>query len=484
MDSLAVVRAYIQYLHFNQPVPRDIEFPKFREKEVWTKKGFFPWELELLAKELILHAQPRGKYDLRKWHDFAAAINRIKNLEDSISGESINQDNVLHELSRIAHRQFHWQHPPDAGMISRYYRIFAREGLAELIERKIGLEVKDLYTIGCMTCGGFLKSTYLDLVQPPAIPNLSSESFKRFIERFAIDIRTLRNEIEKSQKYDENFAYAFNPLRTYPIILTNRKSRPNLICPLPTLLFNRFTSGIYYEIHDEKGFSDAFGQSFQLYVGEAAKRIDDLSGNSFQILGEKPYESGQKHSIDWIISDDSAHIFLECKTKRMRLGSKQSLEMKGVLEDDISKLASFVVQSYRTLDDARHGRYPHWSPDDKPIYPIVVTLEDWYLFGIQVRPYLDTYIRKALADSGIEQNLFELFPYTVMSVRDLEVSLQVMGRLDIQTIMRKKYSKDHATWNIVPMIQHEFPNEYRECMVDLFPEDREEIFKVSSAAWV
>lgn len=477
LESLAVVRAYIQHIQFDQALPQDIEIPTLQAKTHWTQKKFYAWKLELLAKELILHGTRRGIHDLRKWHDFANAIRHVRYLEEEIAEKSIHERNVMLEVSRIAHRQFPWQQRPNGGTVSRYFRIFSHEGLSKLLERKLNLTITELYTTGHLICGGFLRTTYLHLDTSP-IPNLSTEALNRFVTAFSISLKDIKEEIRQTQSYNESFAYAFNPLRASPLIQTEWECRPALICPAPTLLFNRFTSGVYYELADLKGFSVAFGNAFQAYVGDMATRVNELLGDLFEIREERTYNKGQNRTIDWILSDKTAHIFIECKTKRMRLGSKQALEMNGALETDLAKMAEFVVQAYKALDDALDDQYPHWSPDNRPVYPVVVTLENWYLFDIQARPYLDNLVRIALNRFGLDPDIIERYPYYISSVEELEITLQVMARVGIQTVMNKKHSEERERWKIMPVLQHEFADEYNKSTLNLFPEDKTRIINI------
>jgi hypothetical protein len=88
LESLGVVRAYVQHLQFDQAFPSDIEVDAtfLRASDVEKRVyGVHEWELELLAKELILNAPDIGKKDLRSWKEFSTSINKIKSLLRIIS---------------------------------------------------------------------------------------------------------------------------------------------------------------------------------------------------------------------------------------------------------------------------------------------------------------------------------------------------------------------------------------------------------------
>jgi hypothetical protein len=72
-------------------------------------------------------------------------------------------------------------------------------------------------------------------------------------------------------------------------VVSNRQ--PALVVPIPTFLLRRFTEGVYYEICGIDGFSEAFGCSFQNYVGEVLASANQHSG--ITITPEERYHVGK-----------------------------------------------------------------------------------------------------------------------------------------------------------------------------------------------
>jgi hypothetical protein len=107
------------------------------------------------------------------------------------------------------------------------------------------------------------------------------------------------------------------------------------------------------------------------------------------ILSREPYVvRGQTfHGADWILSDQTGHVFIEAKTKRLTVNARVSSDM-AALEKDLKVLAAAVAQHYRNIQDAVDGK-TEWANDGLPIYPLIVTLEDWYIFSPRVHPVED-----------------------------------------------------------------------------------------------
>jgi hypothetical protein len=83
------------------------------------------------------------------------------------------------------------------------------------------------------------------------------------------------------------------------------------------------------------------------------------------------------------LSDATGHLFIESKTKRLTVGAK-TLGDPAALDKDLSVMATAIVQHYRNIRDALDSK-TRWVPDKRPLYPMILTLEDWFMFSPRVR---------------------------------------------------------------------------------------------------
>jgi hypothetical protein len=208
--------------------------------------------------------------------------------------------------------------------------------------------------------GHFLGSYCLELPIKSEIRKLRSEKFEKFFAFTSKTYSEIKSLLKTEQKYDIDFAYAYNSLRAYPIVQLQAGGRGILACPIPTLLFWRITGGLYYELISDPYFANEFGASIQVYVGEVLDRTCSLSKN--KTFGEAEYQIGKlsKRSVDWIAADETAALFIECKAKRLSWAAKVALHDLSFLEGDIASMADAVVQTYKTIIDCLEGRYPHF----------------------------------------------------------------------------------------------------------------------------
>ena len=478
-DSLFVLWAYSQHFAFGNNIPPEIEvIPEFVQAESWPEKKVLPWEIELLTREIIINAQlsTHTNKTLRKWNYFSGAVNKLKAFENELAGFYADKRSVLVELWRIAHRQFPWQSTLNQIQITRYLKIFSTPALSDIIYNKTGLTTKDLYMNGMLFTGCYLNHPSINLPINIQTKLTNTEMIQHFVELFAIEIVELRNQLAAEQSFDEKFMYAFSPLTAKPIVQMQYRGKLGLVCPIPTLLMWRITSGIFYDICGEQGFDHAFGDSFEQYVGEIC---ESANGNdAYKIHPEDSYKIGKddKLTADWILEDDSALLFVECKTKRIKQLAKEEILDEKPLEEELGKMADFIVQIYKSIHDFKNGHYPNLKPGSKNIYPMVLTLEHWYAFGDFAINFLNQKVKNDLAKNNVPVEYIKEMPYTIASVSEFELLAQVLQTKNIETVMSDKIDGEKLKWTMGSHINSTFPEEQAQAK-PLFQNEFDEFFR-------
>lgn len=474
IDSLYVIRAYEQHLQFNNPFPHDVEVADYFLKATnrYDKK-VFEWELDILTRELFIWASDLSTISLCSWDEFARCINYIKELGNKIAETypEVYKPNILIELYRIAHNQFPWQRGTTRDAVLRYFKIFGASQFDPILQSRIGLTASELYIIGLALVGHFSEEFLLKLPMRVEGLAVSPEQIDLFVSLFSADIPTLRRNALEDQVYDHDYEYAFNPLRKFPLVRIIESDRViSVAAPFPTFLLRRFTEGIYYDLWDAKGFSDAFGSSFQTYAGEVISAANFQ--NKLTVVQERSFDLGKnrKDTVDWIVSDGTADLFVECKTKRIRREAKISLANPEALSVDLDKMADFVVQVYKTLIDALNGMYPHWIDEGKPIYVMILTLEEWFAFGDRLTPAVDEAILAKLNLAGIDPQMLVKYPYTICGIEDFEIAIQIMCSRGIDAVMSGKTNGGRRLWPMLPYLHTLADGDIR-IVEELFPND-------------
>jgi TM2 domain-containing membrane protein YozV len=180
-DALAVIWAYSQFLQVrNFRFPDGIEVSPAFLKRNFPQQWVAEWELEVLAKEVILNSNAVATkgHTIKKWQTLSEIINSLKAFENNIYEEFGSQDNVLVELIRIAHRQFIWQmNRPSLAALVRFFRIFNRPGIDKICLEHLGLTVQQIYMCGFACMAVFLAYPTISIPFRSNIKALPDELF-------------------------------------------------------------------------------------------------------------------------------------------------------------------------------------------------------------------------------------------------------------------------------------------------------------------
>lgn len=268
---------------------------------------------------------------------------------------------------------------------------------------------------------------------------------------------SVRILLQSEQEMNDEFLYTHHSLRAFPLIRIKHQGGDNLICPLPTLLFWRFTNGVYYEICGKPGFDNAFGDAFQWYVGQVIARGTRRECTRFYPEAQYWIGKDSKRTVDWIVEQDGAAIFVEAKTKRLAHQAKVQITGKDVLPIELDKLAAMVVQTYKSIRDDKAGHYPQFPFDpNRKIYPLVVTLEDWILMGPQLINQLKTDVSRRLEKERIPAAVIAEMPFSVCAIHEFEQAIQVMDRAGLHTVMQGKVEGSRQEWTLAAFLRDGF----------------------------
>jgi hypothetical protein len=192
----------------------------------------------------------------------------------------------------------------------------------------------------------------------------------------------------------------------------------------------------------------------------------------FEVAAETPYELAKghrKHGVDWTVTDDTANLFIECKTKRLRQDAKFIIAGSG-LSDAMDALGSYVVQHYKNIIDALDGR-TKWSPNEKPAFAVIVTLEDWWIFTPPIVNMLDESVTRRLAETGIDKSIVDRVPFTVASIDELEIGCQIMAETGIHPFLDVKLDAERRVWAVSPFSTASFPEQAKRVHRRLFADE-------------
>ena len=456
--SLETVFYFMRWLDFDVSLPEHLSPPPFWSPRNRMLSGLLQWEFEVLAREIILNGDKYAERNISTWNDVSREINAVKAIENECWRERQEGD-ILYELVRISHRQFPWQRGINRPHVARYSRLYEHAGLDEMVRSQFEMSHREILQISLALTGHLLDESTIRLPLRNELNGVPPRVCDAFVRKFSSSITELRDAYRSNASYGINWAYTFNPLRSKPLI---RLSDDLVICPIPMFLLRRATSEIYFDIvKDQQSFARNFGPAVQDLVGEIA-RLSDVR-DRFTIIPEVRYGSAKapKDTADWLIQDETATLFVECKGARPRYQGISDLTDRHFIDDEFARLRNFTLQLYKTLHDALRGRYPTWKSNGKPIYPLIVTLEDWQTFGVHVASVIIDPLKVELKSIGINPIIVDQHPPTFCSVETFEMVMRVCNEVGLEAVFGPKTKGEELQWALETFLTSTFGAQIR-----------------------
>jgi hypothetical protein len=468
-QSLMDIWAYSNHIVDRHPLPHDFAPGRGPEQLPYS------WELETLTREIVLNGGDNEQtLSLRRWRNLARAVDHIRRLDEEACRQNGDTIDALFELHRIGHRQLPWQQDKGMAPIMRVLKIFGAASVEAVVLRELGMTTVQFLQLGAAVAGSFIRNVGMSTRQDYRESlGISIEASAAFFDRLSCDIEQLKTDTVSYQSYDDGWLYAWNPLERTPLIRFDREHPDRVICPIPRYLLRRTSAGLFYDLVNSTGFQNPYGESFQSYVGDILRAT--CGSSRFRILSEQTYRVGKrlKHGVDWILSDATGHVFVECKAKRLRVTSKTRSD-KAALEKDLIVLATAVVQNYSNIRDALDGN-TQWKADSLPIYPVILTLENWLIFSPWVSDLLLGHVRGLLREQGLPDTLVDEMPFAIASSADFEVASQIIAQTGIEKMMAQKTDTRSRGWMLAPSLSGKFEDEMRNINWRLFSDDWEKL---------
>lgn len=423
---------------------------------------FHVWELHTLCREVLLNACG-SENTLSTPNGMMGMIDHIRRISEGISERTVNSgDDALNSLHALAHQQARWQYSRDEARLFRAYHIYSDRELAPVFKQATGISVRDMFFLAIAMTGAGARQPGTNASQDYTAFGVSNEARDRFFSMTGTTLATIRHRLETLHRDDEGWEFTWNALEATPFINLDNNKSPIFWCPLPQLLLRRVTEGLFYDLVQGATtrrikFGHEYGHAFERYVGRVIGKVFDAA--VFSISGEQPYKgkNGDKHGVDWIVSDKTGNLFIECKTRRMKQDAKETADGES-LDKSLDELAEAVVQLYANIDDAIKG-ISKWILNRLPVYPIVVTYEDWYLLTPQVVGKLNEYVRVRLDKEKLPTTLVETMPFFVTSINEFEMASQDIAYLGIQRFCASGIEKDYRHFQLSALAVAEFPTE-------------------------
>lgn len=463
VDSLIKIWSFYQNIRFNRALPS--QFARMNKQGRLSLKDIVhPWELDILTREIVLHADDNNSKDLYNTNHLAAAINNIRSISNSQNHIDLHKT-IFNEIQRGYQQQALWNTNTHL-MLARHLKIYKTPALEEVLTKGTSLSINQFYTLGISISGHFLSNFVYNLKQDYTFFGISNEQRDAFLEKVVISFDDLKTRTIAMQEYNENWSYTLNPLVSTPLIIFDQATPNIVICPIPFYLMYRFSEGLFFDIAKIKGYEQAYGDAFEEYLHDISMILNIGPTTNIKVKKPAPYKVGknQKHGVDLLVYDSTGAMLIECKAKRLSLNARYKLD-DDALNAEIDVLARYIVQNYKNLEDITNER-TGWKPDGRSFFPVVVTLVSWNLFGPKAYEQLEKSVLIHLEKSKISSDIVVLYPYTVMSTEEYETAFQVIAQVGVKEFFTRRSNENQQGWLVMPSIHNNFPEELKSCRND------------------
>lgn len=276
----------------------------------------------------------------------------------------------------------------------------------------------------------------------------TGDTIRRALLNSSLNISEFGDRIGDLRKQDETLiAYDYGPLLEFPLV---QLSDEEYICPIPKLLVDRFTDGLFHDFANGLGgtgkgndFRAYFGRLFERYVGMQLALVFQAD----QLKPETHYGNPDKSTPDWVVDYPSYCLGLECRSSTFTLTTRQFADIDGILRDLVRIGAQTLKDLWPKLKNLQRGTTPiSLSSHELPVGSICTfeSLEPIGLFG--------GLMAKAAKEVGHEgQERFHLVPIVYLesmcAFRDPEIFIKALKTLQVDETWLHPDSNPSGEWH-------------------------------------
>lgn len=437
------------------------------------------WELETLVNELLVvpkRTKPiRGQWrhlDCRKYNALIDILNTLRDLENSEAGIKLRHMDVFKEMPRIAARQFDWQR--GWANIPQFYRstfIYGQGRSAEYFESTHGLTVNEFSLIGFALYALLNKQPVANRTMDFGNLPLSQEKYHAALRLLALPKSEAQLLARSIRRRHWPIAYQPSVLRRFPCLIFGGESF-RIRSPLPQLILERVTSGIFYDIVDGPGdVRDEYGRRFEQYAFHYLCAM--LPSIPWREEYGYRWRKAETKSPDILwIAGQQARIAFECKATRMSIDARFADDP--LSERGYNDIVKAVFQLWRYFSHCRRGLTGYEAHEKAT--GVVLTLDSWLLMGSSL---IDDLMEKAIAmaaDKDPDITPEDRKPILFCAMTDLEETLATADAETFEAAIDLAVAEERQGWKLSSSLDEVRPENvaskafpFKERMGDLLP---------------
>lgn len=358
---------------------RYITFPaQAATSDISAPAAVHPWKLETLINELL--AQPKHslradgavrRLDCSRFEALVFVTNLLTKLENAEDGFVLQRVSVLQEIHRLAQRQFEWQRGLVTGaLLYRAAYLYGGQRVGDFFKERRGVTIAN-FMLACFCMYSIFQSM-------PALSRefdarqvgLDRETVRRVVEAVAVDHASSRLEAARLRSIRAHVAYKPSVLRTFPCIRFGER----LYAPLPSLVMQRGTSGLFYDVVADEWAKNEVADRFEKYARELLashfSTHKTLPPWKYRVAGNV------QATPDILLAGEALKVVVECKARRLSYVARFSENPVRDASAAYDEIAKGAFQVWRFVAHHRAG-WVESLPLDPSAVGLVLTLDTW-----------------------------------------------------------------------------------------------------------
>lgn len=430
-----------------ETVPDGAVTPKMTSKFFVQK-----WEIETLANELMTTPktglQKNGKIRQLSCDHFGAAtdcVNWLQKLENVEYRVHKRPDDIWIEMGRIAARQFGWQRGfVNIPQFYRYAFVYGQGECAAYFEEKNGVSLNRFSQIGFMLYVSLIGGP---VTSPQALAldrlGITDEEVERVLSLIAKPFKDAAKLARANRRKIIHTADKPSILRQYPCLRFGDGGE-RLRAPLPELIIERVTSGVFYDVVDGGGaIRDEYGRRFEDYSFQLlSKTLTDLEWGRETSYRKKPHKFQTPDIL--CSSKGKLEVVFECKATRM---SQEAMFGRDPLsERGYKDLTKAVFQLWRFFSHCRRGYLEREVSDE--VVGVVLTLDNWLVLADTFRNRVLEDAAKLAGEKDREIIAEDRVPIVFLAAQELERTLTVATSETFKDALLRANSQEFSGWRL------------------------------------
>lgn len=403
---------------------------KFQSQTPGKEAFLAQWELETLVSYFLSY--PRKMDKKRRAYPMQAGllgklIYSLRRLENNQTFLGTNSASILDLMPRLLLRQTYWQERPlYIGKVARAWMMFSGPVCRNLIEDKFGAPFDELALTWMGLFAQYSSHPNIDRPGMLKLLKVDEDGVTRTLRHVSIDKHKAVVRQREQTRGLHQIAYAPSILRSYPIV----SSRTGYFCPMPSVLLERLSNGLFYDVFSVAAARSEYGRAFE---AEIYRLITYFLDRTHIVLAEEKY-SKTKLTPDIRVFEHTGELraIFEVKAKRIPFKLRNFMEYKEVYSPH-KEIVKGILQIWDYCSYLRRSGKSALHPD---AFGAVVTLEPWSYFDFAgSKRFMDIAIEEAnrrhIPDAA-------RLPVQILSVNELEDGLACHEVVSIFEVLSKR----------------------------------------------